>query len=50
MSQTYNPHKKKRRRTHGFLKRMSSSMGARVITKRRRKGRKSLAVKAVHAR
>ncbi|MCL4391915.1 50S ribosomal protein L34 [Patescibacteria group bacterium] len=40
MSRTYQPKKKKRRRTHGFLKRSRSNKG--VLTKRRRKGRKRL--------
>ncbi len=42
MSITYQPKKKKRSRTHGFLKRMSSKGGKRVINQRRRKGRKRL--------
>jgi large subunit ribosomal protein L34 len=44
MSITYNPKKKKRSRTHGFLKRMRSAVGQRVIKQRRRKGRKELSV------
>jgi len=42
MSITYQPKKKKRSRTHGFLKRMSSKGGKKIINKRRRKGRKKL--------
>jgi len=42
MSITYQPKKKKRLRTHGFLKRMSSKGGKKVINQRRRKGRKKL--------
>ena len=42
MSITYQPKKKKRSRTHGFLKRMSSKGGKKVINKRRLKGRKKL--------
>jgi large subunit ribosomal protein L34 len=42
MSVTYKPKKKKRVRTHGFLKRMSSTGGKRVISNRRRKKRKKL--------
>ncbi|HEY4523930.1 MAG TPA: 50S ribosomal protein L34 [Candidatus Paceibacterota bacterium] len=44
MSQTYQPKKKKRRRTHGFLKRMRTPGGKRVLQSRRRKGRKRLAL------
>ncbi|OHA81993.1 MAG: 50S ribosomal protein L34 [Candidatus Yonathbacteria bacterium RIFCSPHIGHO2_01_FULL_51_10] len=44
MSQTYQPKKRKRSKTHGFLVRMKSANGKRVITKRRTKGRKKLAV------
>jgi len=42
MSITYQPKKKKRSRTHGFLKRMSSKGGKKIINQRRRKGRKKL--------
>lgn len=41
MSLTYNPKKKKRRRTHGFLARKRKK-GGRVLLSRRRKGRKEL--------
>ncbi|MBX4200703.1 50S ribosomal protein L34 [Candidatus Parcubacteria bacterium] len=44
MSFTYNPKKKKRARTHGFLKRMETKNGKQVIARRRAKGRKKLAV------
>ncbi|MCL5010783.1 MAG: 50S ribosomal protein L34 [Patescibacteria group bacterium] len=44
MSFTYKPKKKKRRNTHGFLKRQSTKSGKRVVAKRRAKGRKKLAV------
>ncbi len=42
MRTTYHPHKSRRRKTHGFLKRMSSPGGRNVIKRRRRKGRKVL--------
>ncbi|MDD3548378.1 MAG: 50S ribosomal protein L34 [Candidatus Paceibacterota bacterium] len=43
MSITYHPKKKKRARTHGFLKRKSSPTGKRILAARRRKGKKKLA-------
>ncbi|NCU41574.1 MAG: 50S ribosomal protein L34 [Candidatus Moranbacteria bacterium] len=43
MKRTYQPKKKKRRETHGFLKRSQSPTGRRVLKNRRRKGRKKIA-------
>ncbi|OHB09858.1 MAG: 50S ribosomal protein L34 [Candidatus Zambryskibacteria bacterium RIFCSPLOWO2_12_FULL_45_14] len=44
MSRTYQPKKRKRARTHGFLSRQKTSTGKRTIRNRRRKGRKRLTV------
>ncbi len=44
MSVTYQPKKRKRARTHGFLTRSSTPGGRRVLQRRRRKGRAKLSV------
>ena len=44
MSFTYKPKKKKRAKTHGFLKRMTSPSGQKIIKRRRQKGRKRISV------
>jgi large subunit ribosomal protein L34 len=45
MSQTYQPNKRKRAKTHGFLVRTKTSKGRRVNQARRRKGRASVSIK-----
>ncbi|MDD2548301.1 MAG: 50S ribosomal protein L34 [Candidatus Pacebacteria bacterium] len=44
MSITYNPKRKKRARTHGFLARTRSKTGKAVLRRRRAKGRTKLTV------
>ena len=46
MSQTYNPKKRKRAKTHGFLARSKTPSGRNILKARRRKGRAQLAVSA----
>jgi len=41
---TYQPKKGKRRKKHGFLKRMATKNGKKVIKRRTKKGRKKLSV------
>lgn len=44
MKRTYQPHRKRRLRTHGFRARMKTANGRKVLNNRRRKGRRRVAV------
>lgn len=45
MSQTYQPKKRKRARTHGFRSRKRTTAGRKTLQRRRRKGRARVSVR-----
>jgi large subunit ribosomal protein L34 len=45
VKRTFQPHRKSRKRTHGFRKRMRTRSGREIIRRRRRKGRRQLTVR-----
>ncbi len=44
MKRTFQPNVRKRKKSHGFLIRMSTNSGRKILNARRRKGRYNLSV------